>query len=74
MITKQFDMFSFYYLIGYVLFSLLYIVFLKQKLQKEQYAPTYQRFLNISNTTKKDAQLSYASFSITSLQLELLFT
>lgn len=33
-ITKQFDMFSFYYLIGYVLFSLLYIVFLKQNYKK----------------------------------------
>ncbi|XBB52822.1 hypothetical protein WMZ06_23370, partial [Bacillus sp. SW7] len=34
MITKQFDLFSFYYLIGYVLFSLLYIVFLKQNYKK----------------------------------------
>ncbi|TPV43578.1 HAAS signaling domain-containing protein [Bacillus dicomae] len=33
-ITKQFDMFSFYYLIGYVLFSLLYIIFLKQNYKK----------------------------------------
>ncbi|MED2036526.1 hypothetical protein P4V58_04705 [Bacillus wiedmannii] len=31
---EQFDMFSFYYLIGYVLFSLLYIVFLKQNYKK----------------------------------------
>ncbi|PEW35571.1 hypothetical protein CN431_25255 [Bacillus cereus] len=38
MITKQFDMFSFYYLIGYVLFSSLYIVLLKQLYKKnEQY-------------------------------------
>lgn len=38
MITKQFDMFSFYYLIGYVLFSSLYIFFLKQQYKKnEQY-------------------------------------
>ncbi|EMJ6442288.1 MULTISPECIES: HAAS signaling domain-containing protein [Bacillus] len=37
-ITKQFDMFSFYYLIGYVLFSSLYIFLLKQLYKKnEQY-------------------------------------
>jgi len=36
MITKQFDMFSFYYLIGYVLFSLIYIVLLKQLYKKNK--------------------------------------
>ncbi|PFZ32415.1 hypothetical protein [Bacillus wiedmannii] len=36
MITKQFDMFSFYYLIGYVLFSSIYIVLLKQLYQKNK--------------------------------------
>ncbi|HDR7704022.1 TPA: hypothetical protein QCX91_001591 [Bacillus thuringiensis] len=35
-ITKQFDMFSFYYLIGYVLFSSLYIVLLKQLYKKNK--------------------------------------
>ncbi|MBP3971045.1 hypothetical protein KAF80_18680 [Bacillus sp. WL1] len=40
MITKQFDMFSFYYLIGYVLFSSIYIVLLKQLYKKnKQYQP-----------------------------------
>ncbi|MHC2833076.1 DUF1700 domain-containing protein [Bacillus sp. F9_6S_D1_P_5] len=39
-ITKQFDMFSFYYLIGYVLFSSIYIVLLKQLYKKnKQYQP-----------------------------------
>ncbi|HDX9653510.1 hypothetical protein COL68_07775 [Bacillus wiedmannii] len=36
MITKQFDMFSFYYLIGYVLFSSLYIFLLKQLYKKNK--------------------------------------
>ncbi|MGG5739381.1 MULTISPECIES: HAAS signaling domain-containing protein [Bacillus cereus group] len=36
MITKQFDMFSFYYLIGYVLFSSLYMVLLKQLYKKNK--------------------------------------
>ena len=36
MITKQLDMFSFYYLIGYVLFSSLYIFFLKQQYKKNK--------------------------------------
>ncbi|HDR7564577.1 MULTISPECIES: HAAS signaling domain-containing protein [Bacillus] len=35
-ITKQFDMFSFYYLIGYVLFSSIYIVLLKQLYKKNK--------------------------------------
>ncbi|MGR5987220.1 hypothetical protein ACT7CT_09310 [Bacillus sanguinis] len=50
---EQFDMFSFYYLIGYVLFSLLYIVFLKQNYKKEQFAPTYQRSLTYIKHNKK---------------------
>ncbi|GMR67386.1 MULTISPECIES: hypothetical protein [Bacillus] len=36
MITKQFDMFSFYYLIGYVLFSSIYIILLKQLYKKNK--------------------------------------
>ncbi|HDR3890347.1 TPA: hypothetical protein QCO65_004866 [Bacillus cereus] len=36
MITKQFDMFSFYYLIGYVFFSSLYIVLLKRQYKKNK--------------------------------------
>lgn len=36
MITKQFDMFSFYYLVGYVLFSSLYIFLLKQLYKKNK--------------------------------------
>ncbi|HDR7774868.1 TPA: hypothetical protein QCY06_000506 [Bacillus tropicus] len=41
-ITKQFDMFSFYYLIGYVLFSSIYIVLLKQLYKKnKQYQPIH---------------------------------
>ncbi|MCU5513245.1 hypothetical protein OCF62_01475 [Bacillus wiedmannii] len=36
MITKQFDMFSFYYLIGYVIFSSLYIFLLKQLYKKNK--------------------------------------
>ncbi|PEJ46855.1 hypothetical protein [Bacillus wiedmannii] len=36
MITKQLDMFSFYYLIGYVLFSSLYIFLLKQLYKKNK--------------------------------------
>ncbi|WP_264675603.1 hypothetical protein [Bacillus cereus] len=33
---EQFDMFSFYYLIGYVLFSSLYIFLLKQLYKKNK--------------------------------------
>ncbi|MGE6344335.1 HAAS signaling domain-containing protein [Bacillus mycoides] len=36
MITKQFEIFSFYYLIGYVLFSSLYIILLKQQYKKNK--------------------------------------
>ncbi|HHT7240402.1 MULTISPECIES: HAAS signaling domain-containing protein [Bacillus] len=36
MATKQFDMFSFYYLIGYVIFISLYIVLLKQQYKKNK--------------------------------------
>ncbi|KFM98808.1 hypothetical protein [Bacillus clarus] len=33
---EQFDMFSFYYLIGYVIFSSLYIILLKQHYNKNK--------------------------------------
>ncbi|MBJ8050761.1 hypothetical protein JDS87_01735 [Bacillus cereus] len=36
MTTKQLDMFSFYYLIGYVIFSSLYIVLLKKQYKKNK--------------------------------------
>ena len=63
-------MFSFYYLIGYVLFSSIYIVLLKQ-LYKRINNTNLSMLLNISNTTKRRTA-KLCVFSITSLQLELL--